>query len=85
MHEAHTMGRGNGLAVLEPTSQNPKGPGSSPRLGSLRSLLISIQLAELLSSTPSLVLCCAWLVTMALHVLCGLGQLGPFATSGDDE
>ena len=30
-------------------------------------------------------LCCAWLVTMALHVHCGLGQLSPSPTSGDDE
>ena len=44
-------GRGNGLAV-KPTSQNPEGPGSSPRLG-------SIEPAELLNSTPSL-----------MHVLC---------------
>ena len=36
-------------------------------------------------STPSLVLCCAWLVTMALHVHCGLGQLDPLPTSGDDK
>ena len=33
----------------------------------------------------SLVLCCAWLVTMALHVHCGLGQFSPLPTSGDDE
>ena len=48
------MGRGNGLAV-EPMSRNPEGRGSIPRLGSLRSL--SIEHAELLRSTPSLVLC----------------------------
>ena len=36
-------------------------------------------------STPSLVLCCAWLVTMALHVHCGLGKLSPLPTSGDDK
>ena len=53
----------------------PGGPGSIPRLGSRRSSLISIEHAELLRSTPSLVLCCAWLVTMALHVHGGLGQL----------
>ena len=41
--------------------------------------------AELLRSTPSLVLCCAWLVTMALHVHCGLGQLSPLPTSEDDK
>ena len=35
--------------------------------------------------TPSLVLCCAWLVTMALHVHGGLGQLSPLPTSGDDK
>ena len=60
----------------------PGGPGRIPRLGSRRSSLISIEHAELLRSTPSLVLCCAWLVTMALHVHCGLGQLSP---SGDDK
>ena len=47
--------------------------------------LISIEHAELLRSTPSLVLCCAWLVTMALHVHGGLGQLSPLPTSGDDK
>ena len=67
------------------TSRNPEGRGSIPRLGSRRSSLISIEHAELLRSTPSLVLCCAWLVTMALHVHCGLGQLSPLPTSGDDE
>ena len=56
-----------------------------PRLGSRRSSLISIEHAELLRSTPSLVLCCAWLVTMALHVHGGLGQLSPLPTSGDDK
>ena len=77
------MGRGNGL-VVEAMSQNPEGLGSIPRLGSRRSL-ISNEHAELLSSTTSLVLCCAWVVTMALHVHCGLGQLSPLPTSGDDE
>ena len=57
--------RGNGLAV-ESTSRNPGGRGSIPHLGSRRSLLISIEHAELLRSTLSLVLCCVWLVTMAL-------------------
>ena len=57
----------------------------NPRLGCRRSSLISIDHAELLRSTPSLVLCCAWLVTMALHVHCGLGQLSPLLTSGDDK
>ena len=68
-------------------SRNPEGRGSIPRLGSRRSSLISIEHAELLRSTPSLVLCCAWLVTMALHVHChcGLGQLSPLPTSGDDK
>ena len=73
------MGRGNGLAV-EPTSRNPEGRGSIPRLGSRRSSLISIEHAELLRSTasaPSLVLCCACLVTTASHVHCGLSQLSP--------
>ena len=66
-------------------SRNPEGRGSIPRLDSRRSSLISIEHAELLRSTPSLVLCCAWLVTMALHVHCGLGQLSPLPTSGDDK
>ena len=78
------MWRGNGLAV-ESRPRNPEVRGSIPRLGSCRSSLISIERAELLSSTPSLVLCCAWLVTMALHVHCGLGQLSPLPTSGDDK
>ena len=30
-------------------------------------------------------MCCAWLVSMALHVHCSLGQLSPLPTSGDDE
>ena len=29
--------------------------------------------------------CCAWLVTIALLVHCGLGQLSPLPTYGDDE
>ena len=74
----------HGLAV-EPMSRNPEGRGSIPRLGSRRSLLISNEHAELLRSTPSLVLCCAWLVTMALHVHCGLGQLSPLPTSVNDK
>ena len=49
---------GDGLAV-EPTSWNPEGWVSSPRLGSRRSSLISIEHAELLGSTPSLMLCLA--------------------------
>ena len=63
----------------------PGGRGSIPRLGSRRSSLISIEHAELLRSTHSLVMCCARLVTMALHVHCGLGQLSPLPTSGDDK
>ena len=55
-----TGGSGNGLAV-EPMSRNPEGRGSIPRLGRRRSSLISIEHVELLRSTPSLVLCCAWL------------------------
>ena len=78
------VGRGDGLEV-EPMSRNPEGRGSIPRLGSRRSSLISIEHAELLRSTPSLVLCCAWLVTMALHVHGGLDQLSPLPTSGDDK
>ena len=76
-------GRGNGLAV-ESNSRNTEGRGSIPRLRS-RSSLISIEHAELLRSTPSLVLCCAWLVTMAFYVHCGLGQLSQLPTAGDDE
>ena len=66
-------------------SRNPEGRGSIHRLGSRRSSLISIEHAELLRSTPSLVQCCVWLVTMALHVHGGLGQLSPLPTSGDDK
>ena len=70
-------------------SRNPESRGSIPRLGSRRSSLISIDHAELLRSTPSIVgdqvMCCAWLLTMALHVHCGLGQLSPLPTSGDDK
>ena len=41
---------------------------------------------QILCSTPSLVLYCAWLVIpMALHVHCGLCQLSPLPTSGDDK
>ena len=54
----HALCRGYGLAI-EPTSENPEGPGSSSRIGSRRSSLISIKHTELLSSTPLLVLCCA--------------------------
>ena len=91
MRKSHTkcidvtfIGRGDSLEV-EPMSRNPEGRGSIPRLGSRRSSLISIEHAELLRSTPSLMLCCVWLVTMALHVHCGLGQLSPLPTSGDDK
>ena len=80
----YKTGRGDGLEV-EPMSRNPEGRGSIPHLGSRRLSLISIEHAELLRSTPSYVLCCAWLVTMALHVRCGLGQLRPLPTSGDDK
>ena len=79
-----TIGRGDGLEV-ESRPRNPGGRGSIPRLGSRRSSLISIEHAELLRSTPSLVPCCVWLVTMALHVHGGLGQLSPLPTSGDDK
>ena len=82
--EKYPQGRGDGLEV-EPMSRNPEGRGSIPRLGSRRSSLISIEHVELLRSTPSLGLCCAWLVTMALHVHGGLGQLSPLPTSGDDK
>ena len=81
---AVTSGRGDGLEV-EPMSRNPGGRGSIPRLGSRRSSLINIEHVELLRSTPSLVLCCAWLVTMVLHVHGGLGQLSPIPTSGDNK
>ena len=65
---------------IEPTSQNLEGPGSRFRLGSR-----SIEHAKQLSSTHSLVLCSAWLVTMALHVHYSLSQFSPLTTSGDDE
>ena len=84
MHWLFTLGRGDGLDV-EPMSRNPEGRGSIPRIGNRRSSLISIEHAELLRSTPSLVLCCAWLVTKALHAHGGLGQLSPLPTSGDDK
>ena len=84
MRDCELQERGDGLAV-EPMSRNPEGRGSIPRLGSRRSSFISIELAELLSSSYSLMLCCARLVTMALHVHCGLGQLRPLPTSGDDK
>ena len=61
----------------------PGGPGFDS--SSRQPQVISIEHAELLRSTPLLVLCCAWLVTMALHVHCDLGQLSPLPTSGDDE
>ena len=47
---------GNGLAV-ERSSWNPEGLGSNPRLGSHRSSHISIEHAEFLRSTPSLLMC----------------------------
>ena len=61
----------------------PRQPGFDS--SSRQPLVINIEHAELLRSTPSLVLCCAWLVTMALHVHCGLGQLSPLPTSEDDK
>ena len=66
-------------------SQNPEGPGSIPRLGSRRSSLISIELNYWVVLPRCYCMCCAWLVTMAMHVHCGLGQLSPLPTSGDDE
>ena len=84
VYDQDTFGRGDGLEV-EWRPRNPGGRGSIPRLGSRRSSLISIEHAELLRSTPSLVPCCVWLVTMALHVHGGLGQLSPLPTSGDDK
>ena len=75
---------GNDLAE-EPTSRNPEGRGSSPHPGNRRTSLISTEHAESLRSTPLLVLCCAWLVTMSMHVHCGLDQLSLLPTSGDDD
>ena len=66
-------------------SRTRRAGGSIPRLSSRRSSLISIEQAELLHSTTSLVLCCAWLVTMALHVHCALSQITPLPTSRDDK
>ena len=68
-----TLGRGDGLEV-ESMSRNPEGRGSIPHLGSRRSSLISIEHAELLRSTPSLVQCCVWLRNHG--IACAL-QLGP--------
>ena len=79
-----SIGKGNGLAV-QSWPRNPEVRGSIPHLGSRRLSLIIIEHAELLRSTPSLELCSAWLVTMALHVHCGLGQLSPLPTSGDEK
>ena len=76
-------GRGDGLAV-EPMSRNSKGRGSIPSLGSRRSSLISIGHAELLRSTPSLVLCCAWL-NHGIACALWLGPTQPLPTSGDDK
>ena len=45
--------------MVELISRNPEGQGLIPHLGSRRSLLISIEHAELLRGTPSLVLCLA--------------------------
>ena len=69
-------------------SRNPEGRGfdsSSRQPKGRRSSALTIEHAELLRSTPSYVLCCAWLVNMALHVHCGLGQFSPLPTSGDDK
>ena len=76
------IGRDDGLAI-EPMSRNPEGWGSIPRLGSRRSSLISIEHAELLRSTPSLVLCLASNHDIALALR--LGQLSLLPTSGDDK
>ena len=67
----------------QPTSWNPE--FDSFVSGSWQQQVVAHQHAELLRSTPTLVLCCAWLVTMSLHVHCGLGQLCPLPTSGDDK
>ena len=76
---------GNGLAV-ELISRNLEGRSLIPRLSSRRWSPISIEHTELLRSTPSLGLCCVWLVTiMALHVHCGVDQLSLLPTSGDDK
>ena len=71
---------------VELMSRNPEGRGSIPPLGSRRSSLslISTEHTELLRSTPSVVLCLAS-NHVALHVHCGLGQLSPLPTSGDDK
>ena len=71
--------RGNGLIAVESRPRNPEDRGSIPRRSSALSIV-----AELLRSTFSLVLCLA-IVTTALHVHCGLGQLGPLPTSGNDK
>ena len=52
------LGRGDGLEV-EPMSRNPESRGSIPPLGSRRSLLISIEHAELLRSRLLPRWCCA--------------------------
>ena len=49
-------------------SRNPGFDSSSRQPKGRRSSALRLEHAELLRSTPSLVLCCAWLVTMALHM-----------------
>ena len=51
------LGGAMAYKAVETMSRNPEGRGSIPRLGNRRSSLISIEHAELLRSTPSLVLC----------------------------
>ena len=60
-----TIYEGRGAMAVESRPWNSEVWGSIPRLGSRRSSLISIEHAELLRSTPSLVLCCAWLSALA--------------------
>ena len=72
---------------VEPMSRDPEGRGLIPRLGNRRSSPSASSTLNYCVYTPSLVLCCAWLVTMAFNVHCGLGQLNPLPSSwgGDDK
>ena len=83
MFKSSTIGRGNGLAV-ESTSRNP-GAGVrflvSAAANRRSSALITLNYCLVLPRGA--VLCLA--SNQALHVHCGLGQLSPLPTSGDDE
>ena len=68
-------------------SSEPGGQGfdSSSRVVSGRRSSALSMLNYCVLLVPSLVLCCTWLVTMALLVHCSFGQLSPLPTSEDDK